>query len=188
MKGRPVASEDDPNDETKIPKHAKDLRDPDISLDLRRKRLDQVLESKKKLKGMEIFLIFSPRIQNENSTNNESFPKTRKALALIRTKIDQQNLTVPCEMGSCSGGKPRVKLYKNLCDGCLLEKFNINENDITIDSEHKNNIVYDLMTIRNLHTRLAYLESELSSSLSNQLSRTELISVINEIDALHNII
>lgn len=185
MRGRPVEADNDPNDESKIPKYANDLREPDISLDLRKKRLDQAQSSKKKLKSWEIDLVLTSR---DSSAPDTKYLEARKNLRLIRDRIDRRNLTVPCELKSCSMGSPNVSIYKNICDACLFEKFNLNGSNIEIDNARRDSVLYDLMTLRNLITRLSFLESELSSSLSNQLSRDELINAVNEIDAIDKII
>ena len=168
VRGVPVC-EDDPNDESKVPQYATDLRFPEVALDLRMKRLDQLSQAKAKLKDIELRYVL---ISNDNIIG---FNEMRRKLGIIRSKIDTRKLNVPCEMKGCAFKNPKISIYKNICDGC---------SQVRDKAVFENSIPYDLATIRNLILRISFLEEKISSSLSNQLTQDELFSFINEAEKI----
>ena len=102
-----------------------------------------------------------------NLISGKDCDKVRSSLNSIRRLIDSNKIQVSCEI--CDNN---TNGYRNICKSCL----NI-----------PRGIANDLMTIRNTNLRLEFLEHQLSCSLSNQLDRKELISVINEVNAFSKI-
>lgn len=164
-----LIGDDDPNDQSKIPQYATDLRFPELSLELRMSRLTNLAQTKCKLKDIELNLILTPT----KSEPETSVSELRKKLRIIRTRIDHAKLEITCELKSCAFGPAKIAIYESLCAGCLPKSDQFNTS-----------ILYDLATLRNLMLRLSFLEEKISSSLSNQLTKDELYDFINESDKI----
>ena len=165
-----ISDGNNPNDETKIPKTADDLQYSDISLDLRQRRLNSLMAMKKSLKDMQLKLVFIPKNGELSKIDN-----VRDKIRIIRTKIDINKLVSPCEYKTCVSSGKSTPIYLNLCHECFPS---LNTSDIK----------YDLMSIRNLLVRMSYLEEHISSSLSNQISKEDLLSAVNEVSILETCI
>lgn len=158
-----LIDEDDPNDETKIPQAATDLRYPLISLEARQATLDKIAKCLSFLRDLERRLVLK-------TTDPDDFQKARDRISIIRTKITYQKLTVKCEFKTCARGRPDVPIYQNLCGSCHRQP----------STNKANSLASDLLTISNLLNRLLFLEEQLGMSLSNLLTEEELKSVFNE--------
>ena len=100
----------------------------------------------------------------------------RKRLMIIRSKIDMKGLVVPCEFKSCASKKPLVPIYLSRCGVCSHRVKSL------LDLETPEGALrFDLLTLRNLIVRVAYLEEQLGVALSDRHSnKAELEPMIGE--------
>lgn len=166
-----LVDEDDPNDETKIPKTATDLRFPSIPLAAREASLDKIAKCLASMRDLERRLILKTKQPKDYQT-------ARNRISMIKNKTRFKHLTVRCEFHSCAKGRPEIPVYQNLCGTC--HKVNP-PND---PSNNNDDLTSDLLTVSNLITRLMFLQEQMSMSLSNLLNESELTSVYREINDL----
>jgi len=168
-KGR-VIDEDDPNDETKIPKTATDLRFPLIPLELRQTSLEKIAKCIVFVRDLERRLILK--------TNNPAdLLKARERISIIKTKIGFKHIMVRCEFKTCAKGQPEIPVYQNLCATCY--------GNLPDDSPGSpTSLVSDLISVSNLINRFLFLEEQMSMSLSNLLTEPELKAAYAEINSL----
>jgi len=145
-----------------MPKTANDLLFPNITLERRKKILENIGTTKRNLKDLESNTIF------ENTNNIE---ESRKRLETLIRKIRKNKLQVKCEINLCQN---KVECCYNLCQDHL--------------SIQNNDIINLLTIIRNIFLRLSFLEEQISLSLSNQLEENDLIKAIKESDILVSVL
>lgn len=156
-----------------LPKHADDLTARHIPLKLRMKKLDQLSDVKKKLKGFEegiVLASISTTVDNKHNEDDDR-KKIHALLGKIKMIIDARKTTAKCEIEGC---RNQIPIYNNLCDDHLSKDF--------MDGVPE--ILVDLMMVRNLLLRVEFLEGQISASLSNHISEKDLKDAIDEVDVL----
>lgn len=173
-----LVDEDDPNDETKIPKTATDLRFPFIPLAAREASLDKIAKCLASMRDLERRLIL--KTVQPKDKQPKDYQTARNRISMIKNKTRFKHLTVRCEFHSCAKGRPEIPVYQNLCGTCHKSSSTSSNsnNDLTHD------LTSDLLTVSNLITRLMFLQEQMSMSLSNLLNESELTSVYREINDL----
>lgn len=161
-----LVDEDDPNDETKIPKTATDLRYPLFPLEARQAQLEKITKCINSLKDLERRLILK-------TVDPSEFQQARDRISIIRTKTGYKKLTVRCEFKTCARGQPEIPVYQNLCGSCHR-----------VPPKEAESLELDLVTLSNLISRLTYLQEQLGMSLSNLLSEAELKAVFEEVSSM----
>ncbi len=148
-----------------MPKFATDLTIDQVPLKMRMDNLDTIQELRGNLKKIEIAIITDVPIDSLYYKLKQASPDVMKRIKII---VDRSGILVECEIKDCDG---KIPPYMNICKNCL----------IIPDGKAR-----DLMILRNIDTRLAFLEHQISSSLSNQLTEKELLDATNEVAILSN--
>lgn len=99
----------------------------------------------------------------------------RKRLMIIRSKIDMKQLMVACEFKGCASKRMMVPIYLSRCGVCSHRVKSLLDPSTTEGA-----LRFDLLTLRNLIVRVAYLEQQLSLSLSGQTKKDEIEPIISE--------
>lgn len=166
-RGNVYAQEDDPNDESKVPKSADDLRFPNYSLEMRQDLIKRLSAARDKLK-----IIENQYILTSENVDHSSYVKD------LRTKIDMENkagsdLYVKCEMRGCPFKPNKTPIYLNVCNNC---------------NEMITPLLVNMLTLNNVLLYMSYLIEMITSSLSNQLTEDELIECTKKSDILISLI
>jgi hypothetical protein len=152
-----------------------------ISTELTDKLLAGLAHFKVELSDIELRLVMKTNPPPQCFENCEIMDD-RKRLMVIRNKIDMQGLTVPCEFQACAAKRQLIPIYLGQCRVCS------NRVRALLDqTTPEGNLRYDLLTIRCLITRISYLEQQLTSISSGQLTKLELDGIVHEASALINL-
>jgi len=141
------------------PKFANDLTVKEVTLPMRKRALDTLNRIKKALKEIETSMIMEPKTQNLNQDNRSKFQ-----LTMIKRMIEQHEIQSKCEI--CS---TKILTYNNICQTKNIEK------------------IEELAILRNVLIRIDFLINQISSSLSNQLNKKELVDAIHEVELFEKI-
>jgi hypothetical protein len=164
----------DPDAESKIPKTADDLTLQSMPLKLRESSLEKLRAVFCKLKSLELHYIMKSSSNEDSKTKPLDRQKNpHNELELIRTRLGYTSMLVKCETKTCASKNPDIPVYENLCATCTQYA------DPKLDS-----VGYDLMTLRNLISKVTYLQTLISMSLANQLDEAQLSMSITETDIL----
>jgi len=151
-----------------VPQHANDLTIKEIPLSIRTKRLEQLSAVRQFLTNLQDHIILE-NLGNveEINTINSNLIKLKRMKAFI----DTNKFRVKCEITSCQN---TISIYNNLC------QTHLNYNLLAGKP-----ILLTIMEIRNLIMRTEFLEEQISSSLSNQITSDDLQRAISETESLY---
>lgn len=169
-KGRIVTDDNpDTDPDALLPKTATDLRFPEFPLAYRESQLDQVRQLVNKVIGWELKFILV--------ANDANYEDVSRIVDAIATRSRFSKITVPCENEKCPGGpKQKIPVYENYCGLCSK-----------VDPR-TNGVQKRLCVLRNVRNRLTFLESQISSSLANVLSREQLTQALEEIQKWQSVL
>lgn len=137
--------------EYKQPPHIQEFILPDINIECRQYHLESILKIKKIIKQYELEIFRDGKLN--------SYDKIKR----IKKIIKKTGKNIPCEFVDC---KNKTYGFNNFCKAC----FRIEKGPLK-----------DLFILRNLNTRISYLQEIISKSLANVIEKDELIDSIDEI-------
>jgi len=173
----------DPNDASKVPKTANDLRFKAVSLELRQLKLQELTKARRVLRHYEDTLIMSPNIEYCPASHYidtkgvmrgfETREEIHQKIAHMRHVIILAKFNIKCEaLEPVCKGNNDIPIFSNYCNECLGQN--------VADKLHNNVLKFDLLTIRNLKVAVDYYSHQISASLSNQLDERTLMDAIKQ--------